>query len=76
MTDKSITTPANPTSTLTLDEWIYEIEVAGGPCMPARQLEAMLKTAPPSIKKTAQFQYWQGVLDTHQVHLFFGGVAA
>ncbi len=76
MTNTSNTTPVNPTSTLPLDEWLHEIEVAGGQCMPAHQLETMLKTASPAVKRTPQFQYWQGVLDTHHIHLHFGGVAA
>lgn len=76
MTDTSITTPITSTSTATLDAWIHEIEIAGGPCMPAKELEQMLDTAPPDVKKSPEYQYWRGVLDAHQIHLFWGGVAA
>lgn len=75
MTYRSITTHKNHPSPLTLSAWLHEIEVAGGPCMPAHKLEQMLKTAPPMAKQSAEYQYWRGVLDAHQIHLCYGGVA-
>lgn len=74
MTETSIITPENRPSTL--DAWIHEIEIAGGPFMSAKKLEQMLDTAPPGIKQSAQYLYWRGVADAHQIHLYFGGVAA
>jgi len=74
MTETFITTSENPPSTL--DAWIYEIEIAGGPCMSAKALEQMLDAAPPIIKQSAEYRYWRGVADAHQIHLYFGGVAA
>lgn len=75
MTYKSITTSANHSSTITLEAWINEIEIAGGPCMPANELERMLDTAPPVIRESSAYNYWRGIADAHQVHLYFGGVA-
>lgn len=76
MTDTSITTPIVSTSTLTLDAWNHEIEIAGGPCMPAAKLERMLDMAPQTFRESSIYHYWRGIADAHQVHLHFGGVAA
>lgn len=76
MTDTPFSTPPVTPSTIILDAWLNEIEVAGGPTMPAHQLEAFLDNAPIAVKESAVYQYWRGVADAHEIHLNFGGVAA
>ena len=76
MTTTSITTPTSNPSTLTLDDWLHEIEVAGAQTMPTHQLEDLLAIAPLAVIETRDYAYWKGVLDAHQIHLHWGGVAA
>ncbi|MCP3965827.1 MAG: hypothetical protein GY718_05655 [Lentisphaerae bacterium] len=76
MTKSSFSTFVEISEPSELENFIHEIEIVGGPCAPLHKLKHMLDTAPQIVKESASYQYWKGVADAHQVHLYFGGVEA
>jgi hypothetical protein len=76
MPKSSFSTSSQISEPSEIENFIHEIEIAGGQCASAHKLEHMLDIAPPVVKESAQYQYWRGVADAHQIHLYFDGVAA
>ncbi|MCP3966519.1 MAG: hypothetical protein GY718_09225 [Lentisphaerae bacterium] len=76
MTKLSFSISAQISEPSEVENFISEIEMICGPCAPLHKSKHMLDSAPGAVKESASYQYWKGVADAHQVHLYFGGVEA